>query len=575
MESPAYLGGVTEGMPIQGQYVYSFDMPMNTRITGYTHRIHDPRPLVKDLPVEIIVQAHWKSAGIPLFRGLLSFIEPAFHRVTVQIVINGLAGIRDMPMNTADLGVFPMLPTGDLYAHIQDTSFNPSRHDWIFYPVWNYGFAGAEKPFFTRMAFQNGAGLLSGSYLTPHLKVDAVLRRFFTGLGYGFQNNVLVSKELSWLTLLNNCSINAPTENDFGSFATEYPLNRSLPSAAANEWLRHLVRRLGGVLLVNAFENTVILEKWSSVRNPNRVHNWTNKAVNPQETRIERMGTDAITHIEDALFPSILPKDTYQAAFFREGTAPPVPSAPNLTQGVFAMNNRSYFWQETISRGDFNRKLIHRTLLGGLGGDYRYETALPTEKAGDAMYQSPYNQALMTQVPVDAVNAWDDPIPTERHLMPSVVLKGNTPHTQAKDWSENQNILLFFRGMQDFQGNPYPLATCERIGFDGLPISIGSTVPLTAPNEYDFAPYPAQHQSDWRNGDSTLENDLKDNLAFVMGCPKAITRHFHLSLKDIRQFSFVDGIYCDNILYIVAKLSFTLSKRKGMSVAEATLLPNR
>jgi hypothetical protein len=159
--------------------------------------------------------------------------------------------------------------------------------------------------------------------------------------------------------------------------------------------------------------------------------------------------------------------------------------------------------------------------------------------------------------------------------MPAVVLKGNTPHTQAKDWSENQNILLFFRGMRDFQGQPYPLATAERIGFDNLPVSIGSTAPLTVPNEYDFAPYPAQHQADWRNGDTALENDLKDNLAFVLGCTKVVTRYFNLSLIDIRNFSFAHGVYCENILCVVAKLSFTLSKRRGMSVVEATLLPNR
>jgi hypothetical protein len=570
MESPVYIGGDSD-LPIQGAYSFAFPLPntpTNRRALGDAHRIESTAAPVS-LDCIIAAQAQPKSAGMSLFGGTLHVVEFTGRDYSVEIVINGLSGIRDIPMSEMDLGGIQTLNVSEGIQRATQSCLFPDAHDAIHYPVWNPAFA-SETVHFGETAFQNAWSMDSQSvgngFLTPHLKVHALLRRFFAALGYTLQDAFFTSRELRWLTLYSNAAMNHCSETGLGDLMAYFAFNRSFPKTPANEYLRHLLRRLGAVMIISHFDKTVRIMPFSDVQAAKTVRDWSSKAVNTDSAVRYRFSEDSIRTYADAEPPSILPEKVYGFSFFREDATAPIPLRADLHEGIYGDATYRYYWKRNVvsthpTYYDANRKVLYRVLLGR-GNQNEY-----LEPLAKGEYESPFTQALHAHVPMDIRTLWDDPVPTTWTPMPACMVKGNTPRTNAADWADNPNILLFYRGFQ----NGMPLATTERTGFRGVPFQMGATG-LSVAHGMDFTPYDAMHQVDWRNGDGAMELGLKANLDWLASKPKTYTGEFALTLMDLRSFQMTDAIFFRGQLWLVKKLSLNLSKSRGLSLAQVELI---
>lgn len=126
------------------------------------------------------------------------------------------------------------------------------------------------------------------------------------------------------------------------------------------------------------------------------------------------------------------------------------------------------------------------------------------------------------------------------------------PGTWAGKAPESDPRLLFFHGFQpDFVGDLYPYASSDNLDYDGNVLG-----------EYSLA---------WQGTTSLYEEFHRDWIDFLM-IDQSITRESYWSIIDLLNYQFKSKYRVDQIRYMIPKISYNVSSRKGLGPVNLDML---
>lgn len=319
LNSPIYLGDDTDVLP--GSFSFPFDLPLsphNRRLLRNPDLLDSDEDLLKDEYCEF-----W-AGGFSLFQGKLSIKDctPAYAKAYLQL--NALKDLKDKKLSDIN---FPMVTLGataaDALAHAKNTALNPANYDYIFCPVYNPDFleTKTESEFnYSKNEYLNYYNVDTQSFESvgaamPFLKLDYVLRKGLSEIGYTFNNTFQTDEELKRLVLYNNFSI---IKAD-GNWNTQVNLKQHVNSDTKyTDLLKQVCRLFCLAPFTNIFDKTLDLVPLKELLKLPVKDDWTSKT------------SAEYTKSEEANYPKIF---RFKSAY--EGTTD-------------AWVERKYTWDEEI-----------------------------------------------------------------------------------------------------------------------------------------------------------------------------------------------------------------------------------
>jgi hypothetical protein len=529
LSNPAYLGdSIAE---IGNGLVFSTKVPLkgvNTTLLQYPHVVENMRKFAKDLPCSL-----WKNNRL-VFSGFLSVTKTITNvpnpSAEVSMVINALAPLKTLKLNQLEMG---SIPTANVLSLALETVLHPLDRSFIFYPIHNTEYSEGKRlqnqwdcatQAFATLTFQNRMGetLRRETMTTPHLRVDAILSQMFRQIGYTLRNGWLVNDELELLTQVGYGAMHN-IYNDF--IAATFPLNRALSDTACAVWLGRLCRAFALVPLASPFTKIVDLVPVKDLLKRSARHDWT---------RYARQGSELT---ESNHFPSEL-------GWKKNSVVP-------------EFGDKTVFWRSRILHWDSFEGIYKDRIIGTTGVSFYHPKRENQYDGTNVDFVYPENNT--TSLGGDG-NAWSIEIETlpqanlnsgiggysYNYIAPTTKTKGKLLGTDTN----TPDQFMFYRGMCQWNGYTFPLATSETNGFIDLNC------------QYDLT---------WAGENGIVNRFWKEFLQFLQN-KRDQTVSIGLPLEDLIQFNFADKIRLNNMDYLVKKVRGNLAWQGDIVECEADLV---
>jgi len=206
---------ITEGRDlISSGFSVPIVIPMddnNLSIIGPVHRLDFDGTYVKDEYCEL-----W-SMGVLLYMGSATIKSVGRNRASLYIIFNEVKSLEDTALSEIDLGGSRDIGADEdeIIAHMKDTAVSPLDYDYIFCPVLNpvYGTDTSglnvnlvSSHMINRWMYGEDKFHKQGRSV-PFPRLDYLLTRIFTHLGYTLDNQWQTTDELRQLLLYSNREI--------------------------------------------------------------------------------------------------------------------------------------------------------------------------------------------------------------------------------------------------------------------------------------------------------------------------------------------------------------------------------
>jgi hypothetical protein len=531
LNSPFYLGGEL-GDPIAGNLIFSVKVPLTPRNNKLLRF-----PGLIDNAIQWIQKANCSvyTEGAAIWFGKLDIIAPSAEReANIRITINTAPTLQTLKMNALDLGSFNAT-TQNPYTWANETVANPDTQNFNFAPIWNPNFWATDKPrSFQDSEKQNICNDASGfkdipnsnprPSLTPFPKLNFVLSKMMSAVGYRLNNHFQNTHELSRLMLYTNASLVAKD----GTFsAANFPLSYGLSDTVSSVFIRNLCRKFALGLFFDDETQTIDLIPFNQVANSAAKHDWTKKQLSGYElTR----NLEYPSVLADKLTDTIISSNQKSLPVFED-----YPSDIDGIEGIYKTNNLVYyhknlkatstiigFRQLTLSR------LYDEVNLNNPTGT-RYENDIGTLNLSRKDYDNYVD-------------------------FPSLAQLGKIQSDAHNSENTTPDRLLFYRGISR---HGLPFASAETKDTQAYDIKVNSS---------DFTEFDAQHSLNW-SGDKGIYNRFWKENHQVVANGKLLKRKIGLTINDLLRFSFKDKVRLDNQECFVKKISGVLN-RNGLQPAD-------
>lgn len=280
LNNQVFSTGNTTVLP--GSFTFPAELPLsnaNKIALGNPQLVNNARRWRKIEGVQVYCH------GIALFEGTLTIQDCTPSSVSVSVIANGAAPLKDVMLAGLDLEGerFIGLDDDEVRSHMNATAVHPSSYDYAFFPVQNRSFRTLpalpdDTDYFQNFYKRNTETFLTtaSAGLTPFVRVDYLLRRMFAQTTYTFANLFQNTLELRRLYVYNNYDMREP--NDAGS-AIEIPsvirLRNHVPEMKCTDFLRNLMAAFCLGLFTNVFDKSIKLIPLRDVLRRPPQHDWS------------------------------------------------------------------------------------------------------------------------------------------------------------------------------------------------------------------------------------------------------------------------------------------------------------
>ena len=569
LTTPFYLGEDID--VLQGGFLFSVRVPLspvNEKLLGFPQFVENANRFLKNKTATIVVQ------GVDMLSGILEVVESQKQEVSIRLIVNALAPLKETPLSTIDMGT---LPENDLLDHANDTLLNPDDFPYIFFTVHDTIFSQEADTVreFQAKEYQNryvpagfnGISVNRRSALTPFLKLNYVIEKIFASQGYRVFNNFQNTRELQWLCLYsarNLYQLNYISIEPYSVDLQNLKLNRHVSETPAAQFIKNVCRTFGVAPFANIFEQTVSFDRLDDVIAAAPAHDWTTMEL--KGYKITERDVD-IESLKAAETLSNFPDFSQLPSVATNGSAIPY-------------NDRDYIYKTPDGRDYLFENGGTETVNDRIVRIYPDDTVNLNAKK-DKVYTTPFRQVNSQLNRIRYFGKADDEYISSGGIK---FLSSVTPTLDLKSCNaEGKNVtpdaLIFFRGMKsypspvDVQPPQYscPLATND-IDFpfniiNPEPVKVGFDVPNPPPQ---YAPVLAKHTMAW-NGENGLYNRFWKNTVDFIRTQRHVSKSVQLSVADIRNFQFNQKVTIGNMNYIVKKMKIVLTSQ-GLQPTEVDLV---
>lgn len=535
----------SDSSKLPGSFSFPFSLPLtplNRSLLGFPDRIDRASALLTKLDIQVLAD------GKELFPGVLTVREVSSGQageIRVDIVVNPLSSIKQIPLNELDLGGDRnLVDSAGVLADAKDTTTAPLDFDYVYFPIWNRDFLEADFNGDPRSWFQNFYNVTTQEFtvdddhpiLMPFVRLEYLLNQIFANVDYTFQNRFQITDELRSICLYNNRSIWTD-----GGIETTINLKNHVSDTASSAFVRKIMGAFCLGLFYNTWSRTLKLIPLRDLISRSVKYNWTDKALVPHTIASNVEQPEIICWKEDETDGTWKHYSKY---------IKPATNAGSVTWADFiAGPNGTYF---IIDRHSYYTKVPGRVL-------FKHQTlgCAPLE-TGKPIFEAEcpalWDAFLYGEGQSEFADAHYDLIPHCR--IPGTVSYmatppgGMDPESVAQD-NDIPDRITIYRGIApNFDGDDYPLAS--GIPWDGEGTLLGD-YSLRWDGQYGM------YESWWIGWHTMLKQG------------KHITLPLALSITDILNFNFEDKIRIGNIDFFVEKLRITFTDT-GLAPVEASLI---
>lgn len=509
-----------------------------------------------DYPHLVTNAANWKKYegvwvelyGVPMFYGTLSIRSANPKRVSFTIVANPLSALKQVPLNTLDLGgdrVFA--DEAAVLTHAKATALAPLDYDYVFFPVFNPDFIAHPDYSKPKSYYQNFYDPATGAFqvdhdypaLMPFARLEYVLQQIFSGQEFFFQNRFQIVDELRKICLYNNRSLWTSEGLD-----TTINLQNHVSETASTTVLRKVMSAFNLGLFTRIFSKTIDLVPLRDIVARPPAHDWTQYAVGEPETEGNEEQADYLCW----------KTDDADGAF--EWYAKQVKPDPADVDGTINTSDLA-----TIPDGIYYVEDQHAYFSVGARLKHLYTTlgCAPVESGkkkfeaeATAMWDAHLRwEAYVGTAPFDAGMRKMPHIRTQGTV--SYEVPGDPDPETISTSNKVPDRLTIYRGMYDVWAgtDDYPLAS--GLPWDAKGNLIGA-YSLRWDGQYGM------YDTWWKTWHTML----------IAG--KHITQSFALPVADLVKFSFQDKIRVLNMDFLVKRLRVGTPLGRGLVLIEASLV---
>lgn len=278
--SPLFISGEMD--KITAPYSSDIKIPLTRRnktILDYPDELDNHNRLMVDMECELYIN------GFFLNSGELTVTNVSNGTITVKIVINPYQLLRDTQLGGLDLDTYSFDTVEDIVAHALDTATNPLDYNHAFFPVYNPGFIeGTEvTDDYLFKYFQNPWDYLAQTFaegetsiraVTPFIRLDYLIEKVITRLGFVVDNQWQTTDELKQIYLYNNKSLVKGA-----TWGTTINLKQHVPDALATDLLKWYTKRFCLVNEIDFITRTWTIRPVNDILDRAEVDDWTDKAI--------------------------------------------------------------------------------------------------------------------------------------------------------------------------------------------------------------------------------------------------------------------------------------------------------
>ncbi|MBK8884539.1 MAG: hypothetical protein IPN67_19935 [Bacteroidales bacterium] len=278
--SPLFIGGEMD--KITAAYSSDIKIPLTQRnktILDYPDELDNHNRLMVDMSCELYVN------GFFLNEGELTVTNVSNDTITVKIVINPYKLLRDTQLGGLDLDTYSFDTVEEIVAHALDTATNPLDYNHAFFPVYNPGFIeGTEvTDDYLFKYFQNPWDYLAQTFaegetsiraVTPFIRLDYLIEKVITRLGFVVDNQFQTTDELKQIYLYNNKSLVKGA-----TWGTTINLKHHVPDMMATDLMKWYTKRFCLVNEIDFITRTWTIRPVNDILDRAEVDDWTDKTM--------------------------------------------------------------------------------------------------------------------------------------------------------------------------------------------------------------------------------------------------------------------------------------------------------
>jgi hypothetical protein len=550
LNNQVFASGDASVLP--GSFSFPFELPLTARnrvLLNHPDLVNNATPWATYNNVWVALE------NTPLFLGTLTIRTANPKRVSVTIVANPLAKLKETSIAQLDLGGDRTLPS-PLAGHMTDTVTTPSAFDYAFLPMYIRGkvLASGSLPAAYHNYYTTDGTLIAAtdSYaITPMAKLKYILSRLQIDAGYKFANRWQVdSFELDWLYLFSNRDLRTTTSPSVApSIPATFRLNDFVPNIKVTDLLKRVCAMFNLGIFTNIFSRTISLEPLNNILKKQSAHNWTAYVVG--ETTIDQT----------------VPGPNYYNYNTQTDTPPPYFPPPETVPYYNSIAEASASTANTGAVGTYfycEGGLYKVLAWGGAGFAPQFSTANYVTRGAvvaNNLDRQPYDNNIVAGASIDnsVINAG------------GVSRWVGTPEVSPTDWEYNHQDypahLMAYRGVQIRSGGAYRWPWVCHSVFDQ------DTDPAVRLElmENGVSKGTARNSLFW-HGQYGLYNQWHALWSNMLTSGKPVGLVLQLPLSTLTTFQFSDKITIGSMDYIATRLRVQKSLTRGFVLVEASLL---
>lgn len=541
---------------ILGSFTLNFDLPMdgvNTSVIGRINRLDVAAVLIQDEYCEVWVDGILYKTGKATVKGSTNT------RAKMFIIFNESKTLGEVALESVDfegdrdIGA----TTAEKLAHAKATATNPLDYDYVFFPVMNPKYKGVIAPDLNTFNWQNLWDFDTNNFVEnngtqqmPFIRVDYLLRRIFSELGYTLDNQWQTTDELKLLMLYNNYSI----ANQDGTWSQHINLVNHVPIRNALDFVKAIVGTFALALLPDPVTKNVLLIPFRDLISAPIAGDWTEKASANWEYATDRDFVAKWRYDIDT-------NDDLSVSY--SGVSPGPPPLPlgavswdEVLTALTAYLANDYGYKFTIADNSYQIIGDSEVSPGTMGVIFQAQDQKAVTKTGsDKEYISPLIP-LWTSWAIALDGDWDqdqDEVTYQKFMTPHIQHVGYVPHISSIKMPLTSFRTMFYRGFQPAD------------------VGVDETYPMAGINEYNIrGEVVGDHSLLW-DGDRGIFKTWWSLPYLMLSQKKTVTRMLNLSIRDLLNFSFKNKYRIENQNYFITRMRYTINQR-GLSPVEATMI---
>lgn len=521
--SPLFIGGEMD--KITAAFSSDIKLPLTQRnktILDYPDELDNHNRLMVDMSCELYVN------GFFLNEGELTVTNVSSDTITVKIVINPYKLLRDIQLEGLDLDSYDFDTVEDIVAHALATATTPMSYNHAFFPVYNPGFIEGTvvTPDYLFAYFQNPWDYLAQTFaegetsikgVTPFIRLDYLIEKIITRLGFVVDNQFQITDELKQIYLYNNKSLVKGS-----TWGTTVNLKHHVPDVLATHLLKWYTKRFCLVNEIDFTTRTWTIRKINDIMDRAETDDWTDKAMEDYSLESDNYTPSRVGDMQDSYrdVSTYVEVDSYED----------IETTPS---------DSKIYWVK--SRGAYYYKLMSTPFL--IITEYVRELRkVRVEVNGNDEFQSEMTALQSKWIELLGAGLFDQ---FQEATWPGYV--------DGLTQGENPGLrVMMYRGLMPSRMMPsydYPLATNNN--YDTFEDQIAG----------------AEWSLTW-DGEKGIYEKLWKNWLFFLTNRKIVKRRLLLNLSDIVNFRWEKKVRIGNMLYFCneMKVNFTASPDNKVEV---------